>query len=180
MDDTVVGFDIGWVSGSSEFLLSDDGIVHESLTELALVFEGLSVEGVDIGTDGSGGDLSLGNVVFDDGRGHFSSEGAHGGVSRQKEGEWTCSGKLGCHASSVDGGDELSESVELLEVTLFLSDGDTFGTPDDWNSLKVGGGVDDVGVQRSWGSGAWGDSEGGARGGGKSEDGDTREHCKRV
>ena len=68
MDDSVVSLDVTRVAGSSSVvgLLSEDGVVEESLAELPGVGKLLAVEGVHVSADGVNGMLSGDNMVLED------------------------------------------------------------------------------------------------------------------
>jgi hypothetical protein len=141
VDKTVAAFNINReVAELSEGLFSNNNIVDEILSDSALVYQVLSSKsGKSSRTDLSSGDLSKNDVKL----AYCGIEGTEhlfvtcdGRVNRGEEGERTSSGEFGGDTGGFEAFHELSEVIVSLKVTFFLSDGDTFGSPDLSRSLE--------------------------------------------
>jgi hypothetical protein len=135
VDKTVAAFNIdGKVVELSEGLFSNNNIVDEILSDGALVYQVRSSKsGKRRRADSSSADLSKNNVKLADcgieGTEHLFVT-LNGRVNRGEDGERTSSGDFSGDTGGLEAFDELSEVIVSLKVTFFLSDGDTFGSPD--------------------------------------------------
>jgi hypothetical protein len=135
VDNTVAAFNIDReVAEWSEGLFSNNNIVDEILSDSALVHQVLSSKsGKGSRADSSSADLSKNNVKLAgcgiEGTEHLFVT-RNGRVNRGEDGERTSSGEFGGNTGGLEAFNELSEAIISSKVTFFLSDGDTFGSPD--------------------------------------------------
>jgi hypothetical protein len=155
MDDAVVTGNVdGEVRESSESLLSENGIVHEILTELARVGEGLALDsGERVAGNSRRGNSSRDDAVVEHVGGDRSPRqglvSLDGSVSGSKDSEGSsslkgCGNTSGCETSRKE-----LEVVVSLEVSFTHANVNTISSPDLSGSLERGKSVNNVGVQGS-------------------------------
>jgi hypothetical protein len=154
MDDTVVAGNVdGIVRKWSESLLSENGVIHEILTELARVGEGLALEGGERSTgNGRSRNLSRDDAVlehFGVDRSNLSLVSFNGGVSHSKDSEGSSSLKCRANTRGSEASVEKTEVIVSLEFSLTLILGNTIGSPDLSGTLERGKSIENVGVHGS-------------------------------
>mmetsp|Transcript_21357 Transcript_21357/g.40124 ORF Transcript_21357/g.40124 Transcript_21357/m.40124 type:complete len:283 (+) Transcript_21357:61-909(+) len=159
VDDTVVAGDVARVGRSSAEVvgLADDGVIEEGLAELALVGDGLSVDGGDVGSDGGGGVLSDEDVVLDDAlEVGVGLEGVDLSIEAGVDGG--DDGDVGGGEIDTGGVGELGEHVHVvvsLDLVLVMGGvvGGSIGSPAEVGSLGGLKGLADGGVHGRIGAG---------------------------
>lgn len=154
MDDAVVAWHVDREGRStSEVIhLSDNRVIDKGLAELALVLETLAVERRQVRGDLRCGIPTRHDMVLQHVGRDWLAIGCKGRVRRCKHSEWTGAPECVREASGLDGAHERIEVIVALEFILFLTDHDTFRTPDYAWALERGSRANNVGSERRGGS----------------------------